>query len=450
MRRIGAPVRHRRQALFRQCPGVKLQPAGGGKEGLALPRADGDRLAIQQCRRIEARHHAAGALEHGFDDLRRRCLEDRVRQAQAGGEGLGQAVVRPRLALGFDHALAVLHVVRAIGAVKILALQIGRRGQHDIGEFRRFGHERVVDNGGQILPRETGADARRVGVGHGGVVGGDEQGADRRIVQFTQRLAEFQVVDGARFRRAGGLAHRVVVEPERGGGRQQRAAAVTAIRAGDARQQRDGAQILPAVGEAAEAEADADERGFGGAVQCRETLDVRDGEAGDRGGGLGREARQDLVFDLVEAERVARDVAAVHHAVADQDVHHAQGQRGIGADPHRQPQIGDARGSGAARVDDHQFDARGAAFLDGGPEMHVGGVQVGTPGHDQVGLPDRFRIGAANVAHGDGPGGVGAGVADSAAAQAATAQGVEHAVGEAAVDLTLMRAVGVAQKRQRP
>ena len=45
-----------------------------------------------------------------------------------------------------------------------------------------------------------------------------------------------------------------------------------------------------------------------------------------------REFRQDLALDLVEAQRVLRDIVAVGELVAHQDVHDAQRQRGVGAD----------------------------------------------------------------------------------------------------------------------
>ena len=63
---------------------------------------------------------------------------------------------------------------------------------------------------------------------------------------------------------------------------------------------------------------------------------------------------------------------------------------------------------------------------------------------------DRFGIGAADRADGEVPGGLAAGVADRAGLQPAGAERVEQAVDEAAVHLPLVRAVGVAEQRQRP
>ena len=219
--------------------------------------------------------------------------------------------------------------------------------------------------------------------------------ADRRIAQLQQRLAQTRVIDRARLRRAGRLAHRVVVQIERRRGGQQRAAAVAAIRAGDAGQQRHAAQRLSAMDEARHAPAKADERLRRGAVHRGEALDVGGRNAGDLRDAIRREPRQHLMLHAIEAQRVLRDVITVAHAVAHQDVHDAQRQRRVGADADRDVPIRRLRGTGAARVDRHQLHAAFARCLDLRPEMHVGGEEVGAPADDQVGLhpriPDRRR-----------------------------------------------------------
>ena len=63
---------------------------------------------------------------------------------------------------------------------------------------------------------------------------------------------------------------------------------------------------------------------------------------------------------------------------------------------------------------------------------------------------DRFRVGAADRADGHVPGLLAARVAHGAGDQPAGAERVEQAEHQAAVDLPLMRAVGVAEQRQRP
>ena len=85
-----------------------------------------------------------------------------------------------------------------------------------------------------------------------------------------------------------------------------------------------------------------------------------------------------------------------------------------------------------------------------GPEMHVGGDEVGAPGDDQVAVVDRLRVGAADRADRHVPRLLAARVAHRAGDQPARAERVEQAEQQAAVHLPLMRAVGIAEQRQRP
>ncbi len=112
--------------------------------------------------------------------------------------------------------------------------------------------------------------------------------------------------------------------------------------------------------------------------------------------------------------------------------------------------IGPAGGAAPARVDDDELDTAAAHPLELGPEMDVGGDEVGAPGDDEVRMLDRFRVGAADRPHGHVPGGLAAGVAHRPGAQPAGAERVKEAVQQVAVQLPLMRAVSVAEDRQRP
>ena len=131
----------------------------------------------------------------------------------------------------------------------------------------------------------------------------------------------------------------------------------------DAGQQGDRAQRLATRGEARHTFAQPNERGLRLAVHRGHGLDVLDLEAGDLRHALGRELRQDVALDLVEAQRLLRDVAAVGEAVAHQDVHDAERKRGIGTDPDRQIEIGGLRAARAARVDDDGPSCRAASCL---------------------------------------------------------------------------------------
>ena len=182
----------------------------------------------------------------------------------------------------------------------------------------------------------------------------------------------------------------------------------------------------------------------------RETLDIGLGEAGDLGDARRREARQHLGFEPVEADRVRRDVVAIDQTVARQDVHDPERQRRIGADADLQVPVGLPRGAALARVDDDDLDAAPLRRLGLGPEMHVGRDQIGAPGDDQVAVVDRFRVGAADRPDGQVPGFLAARVADRPGDQPARAERMEQAQHQPAVHLPLMRAVGIAEQRQRP
>ena len=312
-------------------------------------------------------------------------------EPQPPRQGLGQAEIRPRLALRRHRGRRVLQVVGAVGAIEILGFEIGGGRQYDVGIARGQGQKRVVDHGEQILAREPAAHLAGIGAGHRRIVGGDEEPADRRVGELEQCLAEAQMVDRAGLGRARRLAHEIVIELARGGGQQQGAAARSAVGAGQPRQQRHRAQRLAALGEPGHAFAEPDERRLRPAVECCETLDVGDRETGDRGGALGREMRQDLALEPIEAGGVPGEVGAVAQPVARQDMHDPQSQGRVGADADGEVPVGPARGAAAARVDDHQLDAAFSRRFDLGPEMHVGGDEIGAPGDDQIGVDDRFR-----------------------------------------------------------
>ena len=127
----------------------------------------------------------------------------------------------------------------------------------------------------------------------------------------------------------------------------------------------------------------------------------------------------------------------------------AEGKRCIGADVDLDMPVGPFRGLGAPRVDDDDLHAFLFRFLDARPHVDVDCHQVGTPRHDEVRIGHRLRVGAADRAHGEFPCRFAAGVADRARLQAARAQRMEEAVGQAAIDQALVGAVGVAEEGGR-
>jgi hypothetical protein len=102
-------------------------------------------------------------------------------------------------------------------------------------------------------------------------------------------------------------------------------------RAGEGGQHGDGARGCAAVVAALHAVVEADDGGRGGGVFAGEALDVGDGDAGPvRGDALGR-IFGDALAQLIEAAGPAGDIVLVEEPVAHDDVHHAQGESGVGA-----------------------------------------------------------------------------------------------------------------------
>ena len=231
-----------------------------------------------------------------------------------------------------------------------------------------------MHDGEQIVPHQAGPHFNGVRIRDGGIVGGDEQRLYRGIVGRQQRLPQFQVVDCARRRGAGGFADSVIIQVERRRGREQRAATVTAVSAGDAWQQRNGAQIVSAIGVTTQPETNADEGFLRGAVHRREIFHLCFAQTGDFGGVRGGEAGENVRLDPVEPVGVGSDISVIRFSVAHQDVHDAEREGGIGSDTDREVNVGGTRRAGPAGVDHHQFYAAGPGLLDLRPEMHVGGV----------------------------------------------------------------------------
>ena len=143
--RIGLPIRHRRQSLLRQRLGIELQLAGWRTELLPRLRGNRNRTGVAQRVGIECRNRPRRAAEQLPQDFGLRHAEHRVGQAHPPGQGLRQLQVGPCLALRRHRAVAVLHVIGAVGAEEVLGLEIRCRRQHDVGvaRGRRSGTDRA-------------------------------------------------------------------------------------------------------------------------------------------------------------------------------------------------------------------------------------------------------------------------------------------------------------------
>src|SRR5882724_8221188 len=83
-------------------------------------------------------------------------------------------------------------------------------------------------------------------------------------------------------------------------------------------------------------------------------------------------------------------------------------------------------GAVAMRIDYVEARAMAAGFHDEGPEMDVGGEDIGAPGDDEAGMGELFGLGAVAVTeclHKTGAAGTGA----DGAVQAGSAEAVEEA-----------------------
>ena len=125
-------------------------------------------------------------------------------------------------------------------------------------------------------------------------------------------------------------------------------------------------------------------------------------------GGPLRRARAHVRGQLVGAIGVAAQVVPVGEALREQHVHHAAGERAVGARPQRQMQVGLLGGAGAVRVHHHQL---GAALLRRHRVLHhvdLGVDRIAAPDHHQVGmLGGLAQVDAALGADAGDPAGVG-------------------------------------------
>src|SRR5258708_37872482 len=83
-------------------------------------------------------------------------------------------------------------------------------------------------------------------------------------------------------------------------------------------------------------------------------------------------------------------------------------------------------------------------------EMNMEGHKMAAQVNVQTGIDNRFRIRPADRTQVHVPSRFATGVADRSGLQTARSQGMEHAVEEASVQLSLMGAVGISEQCQRP
>ena len=164
------------------------------------------------------------------------------------------------------------------------------------------------------------------------------------------------------------------------------AAALVLPGAGHHRQAGGGVHGGRTVARAGEAVAQAQEGALGAAVEPGEGHDLGLGQAGDRRG-PGRRAGAQMALQLVRRVAVAGEIVPVGEALVEQHVHHAAGQRPVGARAQCQMHVGLLGRAGAVGVDHDQL--RPALLPGAGDVAHqvdVGVDRVGAPDHDQIGV----------------------------------------------------------------
>ena len=78
--------------------------------------------------------------------------------------------------------------------------------------------------------------------------------------------------------------------------------------------------------------------------------------------------------------------------LSDDDVHHAERERGIGARVDGQVLVRQARCLGTMRVDHDETRSLTARLDNERPQVHVRGKHVGAPGDDQLGFCKLFGL----------------------------------------------------------
>ena len=276
-----------------------------------------------------------------------------------------------------------------IGSDEIVELEKTGGRQHEIGEPRAVGQERIDHDGEQIIAPQGAVQAALVRDRGGDVHVPDEQAAGFfRILQMPRQI---HVADLGN-RRCCQLRRREAAHVEAA----RRALAVQIVdaraRLADIacrrRQQRAGPHDVAPLGLALQALAEPEQR-RPLAVCVRGLFDQRCRHAGLRLGPC-RIARRRQGRDLVPAQRMGVDEGAVDLPVADQHMQHAVGQRRIAAGAELEMQVGRFGRFGAHRIDD---DLRAARF--GQPvlvRMGGGGRGVDAPQQHAVGVLRRAWI----------------------------------------------------------
>ena len=339
---------------------------------------DAGHARIRRLKRLAA-DVLVGIAEAGFGKT-----HARGEQPEHLAVGLGLAHRCNRRAVGE-------HVQVTVGLVHVVVLQLGGGRQHDVGVVGGVGEKNFVHHGEQVLARESGNHLLRARAHRHRVVVVDVDRPHRRLGR-GERIAERRLVDAARPVRdqigslQRGVVHAVVIA-----GGQQHAPRGIAPVPGKRRQAGDGAHRHAAAGVPLHAVIEPDRRRARAGVLARQRNDFVAGQTADRRRLLRRIVLHPRL-QLRKAERMAPDVIVIAEPLADDHVHHAQGQRRIGARQKCHVLIAFRRGQAAVGVDRDHPGAAALRLLHARPEMQVGDDGVGAPDEDQLRFVEALRV----------------------------------------------------------
>ena len=155
-------------------------------------------------RRVRVMPARAGVIggEDLVDEVVVGVREAGLGEAHVVGEAGEEAGVGAGFAERGDGGLVDLCEEVAVGALDVLELEEGGRGEDEVGVVGGVGEELLVDDGEEVVAREAAEDVVLVGRDGGGVAVVDEEGVDGRAadagVGQGERAAELAHVDGAR------------------------------------------------------------------------------------------------------------------------------------------------------------------------------------------------------------------------------------------------------------
>ena len=193
----------------------------------------------------------------------------------------------------------------------------------------------------------------------------------------------------------------------------QDAAAAMAPGAHQAGQARHGADGVAARRVALDRHAHANDRRLRGGEFARQGSNIVVGNAGD-GGDLFRGETGGPVFQVLVADGVFLDVIMVDQILGDDDVDHAERQRGVGAGLDGQVPVGLLGGPRGDGVDDHDLGAAALRLGDERPVMQVVADRVDRPEDDVFGVDETLRVHRSGRAAGHEERGDGGGIAEGA------------------------------------